>query len=199
MADVWAEQLEQFHRAITLAVACGGGGLVLLLVAAAGWAPAWLALPGVLLGAGALGFVFWVHRRVRAEGRSALAEYRSALALLASLQETSEALTDLVAALRTSSVDGVRVIDGAIGRVARAVRGIPLLGNPLTDVGFEVVTGISGVVVEGANHAARLALGIEEAVRTLDVSAMERHSKSVRRLAAELREQVDTRPRGGRG
>jgi hypothetical protein len=195
LAEEWERALRQFHAASMWAACVGGAGLLWVLAAAVLDAAPWLVVAGLLPAAGSLGFFAWLHRRVRREGALAIAEYRQALALLASLQETADALTDLVAALRLSSLDGVRAIDDSVNRVADTLRRLPLIGNPLTELGLGVVTGLSHAVVETADHAALLASGIERAVGDLDVSEMERQSKSARELASSLRRRVE----GGEG
>ncbi|MEM9386861.1 MAG: hypothetical protein AAGA68_17505 [Pseudomonadota bacterium] len=201
MADEWQAALGQLRQAMHGAIAAGAVGLVSLLGALVlGGAWKWIvAILGALLVAGALGFVVLVHRRIDQEARGAIDEYRGALSLLASLQETSGAMGELLGAMRTTSVDGLLLLDRTITQVSNVVRRIPLLSNPLTDLGLDAVAGVSRLVIDGADRAAQLAQGLEEAVASLDVTAMERQSRAMRQLAADLRQGVDGSSGSGGG
>ncbi|MEO0974315.1 MAG: helix-turn-helix transcriptional regulator, partial [Pseudomonadota bacterium] len=180
--------------AMRWAAVAGALGLALLLSAAFLASGLWrggLAVFGILASGGALVFVLAVHREVDTQARAAIEEYRVALSLLASLQETSGALGELIAAVRSSSVTGLELVEQSVQRVTGVVRQIPLLSNPLTDLGLDAVDGVTRAVVQGADQAAQLAQGLEIAVAELDVTAMERQSRAVRQLAAELRREVD--------
>ncbi|MEO0423942.1 MAG: hypothetical protein AAF184_16510 [Pseudomonadota bacterium] len=193
MADEWQSALGQLRQAMRAAAGTGAAGLLLLLMALAlGGAVKWvIAVLGAVLVAGALGFMVTVHQRIDQDARGAIDEYRGALSLLASLQETSGAMGELLGAMRTTSVDGLLRIDRTITQVSNVVRRIPLISNPLTDLGLDAVAGVSRLVIDGADRAEQLARGLEEAVTSLDVTAMERQSKAVRQLAADLRQGVD--------
>ncbi len=199
MAEEWQQALGQLRRAMYAVAAAGSVGLLAMLAALllAGPASVVLAVLGSLLIVAALGFVLWLHRQLDREASGAIDEYRVTLSLLASLQETSGAMGELLAAMRTTSVDGLMRLDRTVQKVSSVVRRIPLISNPLTDLGLDAVAGVSRLVIDGADHAAQLAQGLEQAVATLDVTAMERQSRAMRQLAADLRREVE--PSAGTG
>lgn len=201
MADEWQAALGQLRQSMRAATGVGAAGLLLLLLALAlGGVAKWIiGAVGAVLVTGALGFMVTVHQRIDQQARGAIDEYRGALSLLASLQETSAAMGELLGAMRTTSVDGLLLLDRTITQVSNVVRRIPLISNPLTDLGLDAVAGVSRLVIDGADRAAQLAQGLEEAVASLDVTAMERQSRAMRQLAADLRQGVDgsAAPSGG--
>lgn len=198
MADEWQSALKQLRQAMHAAAGGGALGLLALLgaLALSGAGSVLLAIVGTLLVASALAFVVLLHRRLDGEARGAIDEYRGTLSVLASLQETSGAMGELLGAMRTTSVDGLLALDRTVQQVSNVMRRIPLLSNPLTDLGLDAVTGVSRLVIEGADRADQLAQSLEQAVATLDVTAMERQSRAMRQLAAELRHGVAPSPGG---
>ena len=116
MADEWQQALGQLRRAMYAVAAAGSVGLLAMLAALllAGPASVVLAVLGSLLIAAALGFVLWLHRQLDREATGAIDEYRVTLSLLASLQETSGAMGELLAAMRTTSVDGLMRLDRTV-------------------------------------------------------------------------------------
>jgi|GEM_PF-2349858 len=177
ISDSLAKSLERLFKAGGFALAFGFAGLLLIMVA--NFSSTDLKLPIFIVGC-ILTFIclfFFLFSSLRA--RKVTQRIKDDFPLLDALQHTSLQVTELASVTQSYVFKHLAKVQKAIETVSPMIESLPVIGPAAKKVGLTDSAKLSVVIVAATEGTKEVVLGLQEAIRTGDLKAIQKYGKQL--------------------